>query len=153
MVRAYWPTPSVRALIWSCDYLCCPLRGRITMNRLCIPNLCARKAYRSLSLLNRLEKKSVFVHYNSSGGRGLPLATTTSVLMRRIILHHGASTRMNYSACHSMRSSRWRQWWERVVSLISTRTAKVRGNKQTLCTWWFLMELSYFLITHFKPFR
>lgn len=66
---------------------------------------------------------------NSTGGRGSPLATTTSVHMRHIILHHGGSTRMNYSACHSMRSSPWRQWWERAVSLISTHTAKVRWNK------------------------
>ena len=50
-----------------------------------------------------------FNHSNSTGGRGLPLATTTSVLMRPIILHHGGSTRTNYSACRFMRSSHWKQ--------------------------------------------
>lgn len=72
------------------------------------------------------EKKSVLVISNSSGGRGSPSATTTSGLTRRTTPRRGASTRMNYSACRCMRSSRWRRWWERAAFLTSTRTAKVR---------------------------
>lgn len=93
---------------------------------------------KSWDVLNSLgcsgDKKNVFLDSNSSGGRGLPSATTTSGLTRRTTLHRGASTRMNYSACRSMRSSRWRRWWGRAAFLTSTRTAKVKrggGEKKT----------------------
>lgn len=65
----------------------------------------------------------------SPGGRGLPSATTTSVLMKHTTLRHGASTRTNSSECRCTRSSPWRQWWEPAASWISTRTARVRAKE------------------------
>lgn len=71
------------------------------------------------------------VHSHAKGVSDLPLATTTSVLTRHTILHRGDSTRTSYSACRSMRSSPWRQWWEPAVFSTFILTAKVKMHKWT----------------------